>query len=302
MSDSSAMKRPSTAPAVLCCLLFVVSSRFSYSQNPNGNLARSVLFAVWPAQKGKTPDTPLLDPIVLLNGTRFQSPPEEADSDAVWSQFEKAYYERGQKYPMLIDGSAEGEATVQESTSISCVSLMAKVSLSQPLPEDHMRIASTSLKGLGIHPDRDHVVTNRDRSAFVEVAATYLKQMGVSNLPASQIKIDDLFSVSLSTDSPNALIGSVTARQKNAIHHLFLLAVEADQKYVADFASYHMATDVLDHTDDVDEDFVEHLDLDGDGFDEIITMYHYYESWDYAIYEKQDGKWKAVYKGGGGGC
>jgi hypothetical protein len=47
---------------------------------------------------------------------------------------------------------------------------------------------------------------------------------------------------------------------------------------------------------------VEHLDLNNDGFDEIITMTHYYESWDYAVYEKRNGRWQAAYKGGGGGC
>jgi len=31
-------------------------------------------------------------------------------------------------------------------------------------------------------------------------------------------------------------------------------------------------------------------------------MGSYYESNDYAIYKRQQGRWRPVYKGGGGGC
>jgi|SRR5579864_309992 len=296
------MKRfPIVLAASFCCLLVIVTEGTSYCQKLDASPRKTVLFAVWPAEKGKEPDAPLLDPIVLLTGKRLERPPEEKDSDAVWDRFQKVYYQAGQKYPMLIHGSAEGAVTIREATSISCVSLMATVSLSQPLPEDHMRIAASSLVGLGVHSDRDQEITTVDRSAFLGVALAYLKEKGI-NLPVSRIRLESLYSVSLSADTSNALVGSVSLQTKAAIHHLFVLAAKKNQGYVVDLASYRVAKDVVDHTDDVDEDFVEHLDLDEAGTDEIITMMHYYESWNYNIYRQTNGVWKAVYNGGGGGC
>jgi hypothetical protein len=67
-------------------------------------------------------------------------------------------------------------------------------------------------------------------------------------------------------------------------------------------SSYHRATDVEDGTDSKDETFVSHLDLDGDEIDEIVTTSYDYESRDYTIYRFQNGAWKSVYSGSGGGC
>ncbi|MGH9600890.1 MAG: hypothetical protein ACRD24_00760 [Terriglobales bacterium] len=47
---------------------------------------------------------------------------------------------------------------------------------------------------------------------------------------------------------------------------------------------------------------VDHLDLDGDGVDELIVRMEGYEDWQYGIYKKEKKRWKLVYTGGGGGC
>jgi hypothetical protein len=51
-----------------------------------------------------------------------------------------------------------------------------------------------------------------------------------------------------------------------------------------------------------DRQFVDQLDFDGDGVGEVIAAGGYYESNDYVIYKRQQGRWRPVYKGGGGGC
>ncbi len=43
-------------------------------------------------------------------------------------------------------------------------------------------------------------------------------------------------------------------------------------------------------------------DLDGDGVGEVVAEGTYYESNDYAVYKRELGRWRPVYKGGGGGC
>lgn len=294
-------KRPTLFPLIpLTPLLLLVIGTSLSGQTPK-TADKTALFAIWPAEKGKTPDAPLLDPIVVLSGMRFQATPDGHTLDRVWDAFQKTHYEAGKKYPVLIAGSADGTATVQEATSISCVSLMATVALSRPLPDDRVRLAASSLTRLGVHANRDPEVTKQDRARFLDLASAYLKEKGVTVAP-SRVKINGLYSISLRADAPDALVGSITYETKSSIRHLFLLANKVERDYEIDLANYRVAKDVEDHTDDVDEDFVDHVDLDKDAYDEIITMMHYYESWNYNIYRKENGKWKLVYNGGGGGC
>lgn len=290
-------------------LVGIGAAALSHSQQPNNTPTKNVLFAVWPAEKGKKPDSPLLDPVVILTGNQLLKPPEYDDttdakkqaSDAEFARFNKKYYNPGQIDPLIIHGNAQGTATVGASTSISCMDHMATAKLSRTPPGDRVGLAAASLTGLVIHTDHDLDATTEDRSAFAEVAVSQLRQRGV-NVPASRVKIDFLYSISVSQNAPNSLIGRVTVSQKTAIHHLLLLAVRKTQGYEADLVSYHVAKDVEDGTDEVSEDFVDHLGLGSNDSDAIVTMSHYYESWDYAIYSRANGKWKAVYKGGGGGC
>ena len=106
----------------------------------------------------------------------------------------------------------------------------------------------------------------------------------------------------LARELPNVFVGSAYLKQKTAIYELFFVMNDDGKKMEVARSSYHRATDVEDGTDSKDETFVSHLDLDGDGIDEIITTSYYYESWDYTIYGFQNGSWKAVYSGSGGGC
>jgi hypothetical protein len=254
-----------------------------------------------PAEKGGTPDEPVIDPIVIFTGARYRSTPDGRSSDAVWNAFQKNYFKAGTRYPILVDGSLDGTVTVRDTTGIYCVSLMATVDLSGPPPGDRVRIVASSDKGVGVHANRDHEITEDDRARFLDLASAYLKERGLTVAP-SRLKINGLYSISLRADASNALVGTVTYATKSSIRHLFLLASKVERYYEIDLANYRVAKDVEDHTDDIDESFVDHLDLGNDGHDEIITMMRYSESWNYNIYRKENGKWKLVYNGGGGGC
>ncbi|MFN8609831.1 MAG: hypothetical protein U0931_19990 [Vulcanimicrobiota bacterium] len=48
--------------------------------------------------------------------------------------------------------------------------------------------------------------------------------------------------------------------------------------------------------------FVEQADLDGDGCDEIVLSRQYYEGSDYEILQRRQGKWRSIFRGGGGGA
>ncbi len=50
------------------------------------------------------------------------------------------------------------------------------------------------------------------------------------------------------------------------------------------------------------QNFVDQLDLDGDGVDELVTEGVGYEGGDFIIYKRQNHQWFQVFRGGEGGC
>lgn len=133
------------------------------------------------------------------------------------------------------------------------------------------------------------------------MAADFLTRQGLA-ASSSAIKLRNLRSTKLAEGRPDALIGSITFREKSAVHNLFLVAEYKGEQWDLAISSYHVSKDPEDGTDNVEENFIDQLDLDADGVDEIVTISGYYESWDYTIYKAQQGTWKKVYQGGGGGC
>ena len=266
-----------------------------------------MLFAVWPGQTGKQPDSPILDPVALVTASGFDEPlkngsAEGKEAEAIYDTFEKAYLNSGQKYPLLFGGSEIGAVDVEAAVGISCESLTATVRPSVPLPNAQRALAATSIQGLRLRTNWRQPNTTGQRSEFLNAAAAYLTKKGVTGVLPSAIKLRNLRLTKVRLDGPNALVGSITFKDSTTKRNLFLVLEQGETNSDVDMASYHVTKDLEDYVNEAEEDFVDQLDLDSDGVDEIVTISYYYESWDYAIYKERDGKWEKVYKGGGGGC
>lgn len=266
--------------------------------------APTILFTVAPPQKGAKPSGAWIDPIVVIQGSVYNVPPESSDgqdkkADALNDQFEKTQFDAGHKYALLSGGAQIGTATVIEPVGVTCISTTATVRLSTPV--NHEALAASSTEMLGLHPNWRRAATAEERSMFVGLAADYLKTNGVRDFQASAIKVDHLRATKLGAAEPDTLIGDLTLEQKTGIHVAFLMATKKDGKYSTVLSSYHTFRDG-DDSSQTTEHFLDQLDLDHDGEDEIITIFSYYELWEYAIYKQRDGKWVQVYKGAGGGC
>ena len=171
-----------------------------------------------------------------------------------------------------------------------------------PVPNGQKALAATSVQGLGLHANWRQSPTADQQSSFLKLAAGFLTHQGVARASPSAIKVRNLRSTKLGGGHPDALIGSITFKEKSTAYNLFLIAVHKDAEWDIVVSSDHVTKDVEDYTDDVEENFVDQLDLDNDGEDEVVTISGYYESWDYAIYKERKRKWEKVYQGGGGGC
>lgn len=271
-------------------------------------LPERVVFAVWPAQKGERPDAPILDPVVILDGKDFRNPMaylQEKDTTKAQADaylFEKKYLVAGRKYTMLFGGNDKGSIVVREASGIGCESLAATLIPPIPSANGQKALAATSTIGIGLHPNWREPPSPQQEAAFVKLTAEVLADQGVNAVAPAAVKLRNLRATKLGSDRPAALIGSVTFKAKDANHNLFLVAEQNGNRWSIVLSSYHASKDLADGVDDIEENFLDQLDLDGDGMDEIITISGYYESWDYTIYRLEQGAWKKVYQGGGGGC
>jgi hypothetical protein len=298
------MRCLATQIAVLTFFM-VLATVFRSSLGSQSALHEKIIFAVSPAEKGAVPDAPILEPVVILEGSQFKEPlnhDKMRELEGMSSEFEKTYFRPGQEYPMLFGGSENGTIVVEQPAVISCGSLTATVKTSAPIPNGQTALAATSVEGLGIHANWRRLSTSAERSAFLELAARFLRKLGLASVQAAAIKVNNLRATKLGSQGPDAIIGGVTFKGQTEIHHLFLVAVRKDAQFDVAVSSYHLTKDIEDSVDNVEENFVDQLDFDNDGVDEIITRSAYYESWDYAIYKEQQGKWQKVYQGAGGGC
>lgn len=268
--------------------------------------ATTIIFEILGQEKGKIPAASTIEPLVVIENGKLKKPPEydyskQKESDAAYERFEKQYFGRGRKYPLLIGGAEKGFVAVGEPVAESCISLSATVTTSVPLSNAQFALAATTTNGLGVHADWRKPVVPQQRAEFLRLVSRVLARNKVQNISESLIKVDNLRSTRLSEAGPIALIGSATLKRKSGIHQVFLVALYKDSEYEEAVSSYHLARDEDDASASV-ENLVEQVDLDGDGTDEIVTINTYYESWDYNIYKGENGSWKKVYQGGGGGC
>ncbi|MGB9067986.1 MAG: hypothetical protein WCC21_05405 [Candidatus Acidiferrales bacterium] len=281
--------------------------------DPHSAVQRNLplVFAVWPAKTGPdyshAPDSPLLDPIAVIDAGKFHNisgfnSQNEKESDAAEERFQMNYYRAGFPLMLFIHGAAAGTAKVVEPVGVSCISSTATAALSTPLSGGELGLAVSGWEHPVLHPDRDRPVTLANKIRFRDAAIGFLTGKGVPGPDASGVQVSGVRSIFLGRELPNVFVGSAFLKQKTAIYGMFFVMNDDRKKMEVARSSYHRATDVEDGTDSKDETYVSHLDLDGDGIDEIITTSYYYESWDYTIYRLQNGSWKAVYSGSGGGC
>lgn len=156
---------------------------------------------------------------------------------------------------------------------------------------------------------RTRAATQSERATFLLVAREVLRNSGAMNLSAASVRLhetaDPMMAVrriDLDRDGAPELVGTVEARQGPALHHLLLVASGVGTATRPLLVGYGRANVDDDGKGDGAEWFEDHLDIDADGVDEIITQKARYEGTYYQIYARRGQEWTVVYRGGGGGC
>jgi len=212
-------------------------------------------------------------------------------------------YKIGKQLALFIGGQSQGNVRIKSVLPLQCDSSAASVSTdaSVHLSKDTMALA-TNAATIRPHSNSQRQADAEVRKYAQQLAMNEFRKHGVPESAAKNIKVDRLTVTKLDVSGSEFLIGSLFVELKSDRYEVFLVGKISDSGATAELARYHKTTDLEDGKDSEDFRFVDQLDFDGDGTDEIVVEVTGYENEEFRVYSRRDGSWNQVHIGGQGGC
>ena len=237
-------------------------------------------------------------PVAIMQGGRYIAPPAFQMKRAR-RQFAASYYRPGQKYRLLSRGSQVGTATVKNLET--CDPIAANVYVQSSATAD-ARLLATNSGALGGKSIQSHDLTEAEKTSLMKLVQPVFRRSGLDE-PFYEGVANVVEAVDLDGDGHAELIATIATGAKSE-HTLFIIAEPLGDGFKPALLLFHPSRDITGD-DRVRRDFVDALDLDGDGISEVIASVSDYRSpndWDYVIYKKQGGRWRIIYRGAGMRC
>jgi hypothetical protein len=252
-----------------------------------------------------------VDPIVTVHfggDQRYKSvpalnPPVPVDwAEEEITKFDEAHYASGTQIAGFRGGEAVGIVTVSGATpNTGCLDLSASVSYNgttRPF------LAASSLVEIPGRRSTRRTSTPPETAILAALARQWFIEYGLDRPLVQTGTIGPVVSARLRSDGGRALIGRFDVASKLAIHQLFAVAEQVGGRYEITLAELTVQRDLEDGTDKNEREYLDQLDINNDGQDELVTMESQYEGWSYTVWtlDKRNKLWRKAYTGGGGGC
>jgi len=255
-----------------------------------------------------------IDPVVLVyyGEQRFKTVPSlnpplpsRDRTEADFDKLETSLYKPGTQVSVFSGGEKLGTATVVNSNIVGreggCVVLSATISY--PGPKTPL-LASNTASEIPGHASTRRNALPAEVSTLRQLAKQWLIDYGLDGSLVQQGRMVHVVSTELRKGVGRAIVGRFDVTSKKAIFRLLAVAEKDQGRYRLTLTDLEVQRDLEDGTDKAERQYVDQLDIDNDGADEIITSATHYESWSYAVwkfYAKQNG-WRRKFAGSGGGC
>ena len=274
------------------------------AQSKTSSKAGATLFVV--AQQGSGSH---IEPLVGIIEGRYLEPPS-AESEQ-FAAFAARYYRTGQKYRLLFGGGDAGAVTVKARSGkdSDCGRALADVELPSGARINGLVMGlATNSETMGRRAAARRFPAPAERTAVNELAGRIFRQKGVAAAAVQDMKTINMTATDLNGDGKWEVIASFVVRTRarvEAVHHLFLVAVADADGFDIDLMRYARTTkgDLPEGAslDDIQaallsEVLVDHVDLDGDRVNEVVTMTMSFEGATYKIYHKQKNRWANIYE------
>jgi hypothetical protein len=258
--------------------------------------AATVVFAI-----AGEPDDYRMDAVAIVESRRFVTPFSDEQKDRQ-KKFAEKYFATGQTYRLMFGGGEAGSVKLKK-WSEGCNTVHAEVTLTSSVPlRGNVRALATNSDSLVKHAGARRAPTEAERSAVILLMKSIYTQQRtpVSLLPS--IKVTNLTATDLDGNGKYEMIGSFTLAAKNKFERdLFLIARPLARAMRADFVkfeAYQPPPEGFLHS----IDFVDQLDLDGNGIAEVFAVQGGFDAYGYVIFRKVGGRWREVYNMIGDAC
>ena len=254
----------------------------------------------------------LIEPIVIVHygdDQRYKTIPSlnrpmpENPTKADYDELEKSLYKSGARVTLFHGGQKLGIANINASyvTNIhdgGVVDLTASIEYKgtgKPL----LAAGTSDIPG---HTSNRRVATEDEASILQELSIQQLIEYGLDPQLVRQGAMSEIISSELRKDAGNALIGRFDVSTELIIYRLFVIGELYDGKYRLTLADLQIQHDI-DGRDVMEREYVDQLDINNDGVDEIIIFERYYECWGYTVwqFDKKQNRWGNTYQFTAGG-
>lgn len=242
-----------------------------------------------------------MDAVVLVENGKLKQPYPEYN-EAAQKKFAGEYFRVGAKYRVTFGGGEVGSATVK-GYDMGCNNIHAKATVEDngKIPP-HLSALATNSDLLGKKPSARRAPTDAERQAAMKLVNQIYRSRGTTPALLRTLKTTNLTATDLDGDGKFELIGSFVIETQNKARRDLLLIAEpvgaAFKGALVNFQSYKLPSEGFDSA----VDFVDQLDLDGDGVAEVFVQQHGFDAYGYSIYKKSRGRWRQVYTTTGDAC
>jgi len=242
-----------------------------------------------------------MDAVVLVTRGKLRQPIPEYN-EAAQQKFGSNYFATGKNYRVTFGGGEVGSATVT-GFDTGCNNIHAKANLKDngKIPP-HLSALATDSDLLGRKPSARRAPTQIERDAVMKLVNRIYSSHQTARPLLRLLKTTNLTATDLDGDGKFEMIGSFLIQTAaKARRDLFLIAEPAGGDFkvgLEKFQAYRLPPEQFDSA----IDFVDQLDLDGDGVGEVFVQQHGFDAYGYAIYKKTRGRWLQVFTTTGDAC
>jgi len=253
----------------------------------------------------------VIDPIVIVHygaGQKAKVVPsltEPTRTDSIDSDnqaFENAFYKPGTGISVFKGGERIGTATIRNTNQPlgeegGCTNLGATISLNSSATPA-LLAANTNLEIPG-HRSTRRPATPKEIAIVSQLAKQGLAEYGLDQRLLKQGIMGTVTSTELRKGGGRAIIGRFDVKSRRSLHSVFAVAEQNGTRYQLTLASLVIQNDLDSEKDKQELVYIDQLDINNDGIDELITMESLYESWSYTIWEfdAEQKVWRTAYHG-----
>lgn len=300
----SGMVRMKTLSMVLLLAVTTASAQ-STPATPMALPAEVAIFAVRHNVDGQS--LSIVPVVIVYQGSQEQGNVVPSLTDPVpqratakdFARFEKSFYQPGSNLSVFSGGSRLGVAKVT-SSNVSFVEDEGSV-LSAAISyhgAGKPRLAANTTSQIPGHLSTRRAATPAEKSTLLRLAKQWLTEYGLDRRLLERGALGEVISTELRKGVGQALIGRFDVKSQRAIHRLFAIAEP-------DGGSYHLTLADIDvqpasSDEHMERTFVDQLDINNDGVDEVITETELYENCFYNVWKfyAKDKGWSLKYSGG----